>query len=317
MLKIFRGVRHVLVGAATTIAILSFTSCSDDDSSGPTTAPLAASLNSDLSVYDAFVIGSSENNPLFADVYGIRMQPFSIDRVTTDKRISSMGADPSHVIVSAADTDVDRLASVRSDGALLPVDGLGRPHAFTPRLAADRLYYEVPVGDTDASRFFSWNLRSRERSKLFEAAGIGGLTPAGGGRFLLVRSATTSGGVGEVVLREGSKELTSTPFAANAIGFEVGRQWIATTINAPDNSFGNKPESVSLLNRKSGRVQRVEGLQSICWTPDGTRLLARRTTSPGASELVLLDPAKPDQLTEVGSVPNLVIYSGTWLRGNP
>jgi hypothetical protein len=33
------------------------------------------------------------------------------------------------------------------------------------------------------------------------------------------------------------------------------------------------------------------------------------------SPLVLLDPNRPEDLVELGTVPGLAIYSGTWVRG--
>ncbi len=66
---------------------------------------------------------------------------------------------------------------------------------------------------------------------------------------------------------------------------------------------------------KTGKTTRTPGLQLICWSPDGTRLLARRTTSPTDSQLVLLDPAKPSAAVDVADVPGLTIYSGAWVRG--
>ncbi|MGQ0623644.1 MAG: hypothetical protein ACT4PP_03170 [Sporichthyaceae bacterium] len=121
--------RRALAGACAAAALMSLAACSSDD--GERVAAPAPLVERELDSYDAFVLASDENNPLFADVYGLRFEPLVAERVTTMKRISSMGADVDHVVVSAADRDVDRLAVVNGDGTLAPVPGLGRPYAFT------------------------------------------------------------------------------------------------------------------------------------------------------------------------------------------
>lgn len=119
-----------------------------------------------------------------------------------------------------------------------------------------------------------------------------------------------------MVLRKQSGGTRELSFEVEVLGSTIGRRWLAGTVNAPDNSFGNKPQTLVLLDIKSGRTQRIDGLQSVCFTPDGTLLLARRVGDPLSSPLVLLDPNKPADLVELGTVPGLAIYSGSWVRGS-
>ncbi len=131
---------------------------------------------------------SAENDPLFADVYGIRFAPFAIERITTDKRVSSLGADEKHVMVAAADQDVDRLAQVTGAGALNPVPGLGRPFAYTPTLRDGVMYFDDAQGQKSKGeyRYFSWNLRTQKKTLLFQSVkNLGSAQPFGDGRFLV------------------------------------------------------------------------------------------------------------------------------------
>lgn len=117
------------------------------------------------------------------------------------------------------------------------------------------------------------------------------------------------------MVRQASGKTKSFPVTANGFGLELGKNWLATTIQETSGTFGDKPSALELINRATGKFQRIEGLQAVCWSPDGTKLVARRVGDPLSSPLVLLDPNKPNDLVELGTVPGLAIYSGTWVRG--
>ncbi|MGQ0632597.1 MAG: hypothetical protein ACT4P1_16375 [Sporichthyaceae bacterium] len=259
------------------------------------------------------MLASAENNPLFADVYGLRFDPLSAERITTMKRISTMSADADHVVVAAADGDVDRLAVVSGDGTLVPVPGLGRPYAFSPFLSGDKLYYEIATED-DASRSLAFDLQKKSKRIVFESKTLYGGYPRRDG-LVVFGKVTKPGEHSVAVVQMPNGERRELSFGAEVFGGADGKRWLASTINAPDNSFGDKPETLVLLNLRTGKTKRVDGLQAVCWTPDGTKLLARRVGDPLTSPLVLLDPNKPQDLVDLGTVPGLAIYSGTWVRG--
>ncbi|MGQ0623643.1 MAG: hypothetical protein ACT4PP_03165 [Sporichthyaceae bacterium] len=166
------------------------------------------------------------------------------------------------------------------------------------------------------TRFFSFDLDRRAKQQLFDVNGGAGLAPVAGGKLLYGRSTDKIGDASVLEIREKSGKVRTISFKADVFGGSLGTEWTAATINAPDHSFGNKPETLVLLNLKSGKTKRIDGLQAVCFTPDGTRLLARRVGDPLSSPLVLLDPDKPTDLVEVGTVPGLAIFSGTWVRGD-
>lgn len=160
--------RSLAAGVVAVTLLLGVAACAESDSTSPTAASTAPGLARDLSSYDAFVIASAENNPLFADVYGLRFEPLAAERITTMKRISTMGADAERIVVAAADGDVDRLAVVTGDGSLVPVPGLGRPHAFAPVVKDGTIYYEV-LADDDVSRTLAFDLAQKTKKVLFKS----------------------------------------------------------------------------------------------------------------------------------------------------
>ncbi|MGQ0623183.1 MAG: hypothetical protein ACT4PP_00770 [Sporichthyaceae bacterium] len=315
-----RGWSYRLTATIATAALLLAAGCSGEDSQrigGAGPAPSSTAL--DLTSYDTIVIASAPRMPLFADLYGIRFSPFVMERITTDKRVSSLGAGPENIVVAAADQGADQLALVGADGTLRDVPGLGRPFGYNPHVADDTLFYEAieREGEKLINRYFAWDFDRQRQTPLFDyTESLDGITPLSRGRFAFaIAGNDTTEDV--VVVRAKNGALTRFGVGGQGIGLDVGRDLIATTLVGAGDRFGDTPETLVLLDRDTGETEQIPGLQAICWTPDGTRLLARRTTSTTSSELVLLDPAAPTALAVIGSVPNLVIYSGAWVRNNP
>ncbi|HEY3604295.1 MAG TPA: hypothetical protein VGL04_06455, partial [Sporichthyaceae bacterium] len=257
--------------AASAVALLA--GCSGGGSSAATVAPAATSGVRDLTSYDAFVLGSVENNPAAADVYGIKFDPFTVDRITSGKRVSSLGADGKHVMVAAADEDIDKLAEVAGSGELLPVSGLGRPFAYSPTLRDGVMYYADAQGDKakGPNRFFAWDFEKRTNKLLFASKDdLGAPTPLADGRLVLDEA--DDNGNDKVVIRTKKGKLTSFPIGGDASNGPVGADWLAATLVGVGDKFGDKPEALVFLNLKTGKTKRVSGLEAICWSPDGTRL---------------------------------------------
>ncbi|MGQ0464557.1 MAG: hypothetical protein ACT4QG_04470 [Sporichthyaceae bacterium] len=307
-----------LAAAATALTLGLLAGCGSDGPGAATAAqgqptPVARDLGS----YDAFVLASAENNTLFADVYAIRFQPFGIDRITTGKRISRLGADRDHVVVAAGDENVDRLAVVSGTGDLLPVPGLGRPHAFAPKVVDGVVYYrDIDEADReDDSRYFAYNLGDQSKKLLFRTQKTHfGLAPMNGGRT--ISTTDSEDGPVRAVVRDKSGKQNSFDLGDEAgSGGALGRDWFAYALVGVDESGEDKALGLALLNPDTGKIKRVLGVQAVAWSPDGTRLLAKRIGSPTDSALVLLDPAKPEKLLDVHTVSGLAIYSGAWVRG--
>lgn len=272
----------------------------------------------DLSSYDVFLLASAENRLSTSDVYAIRFNPFVVDRITTDKRISSMSADSRQILVAAGDEQIDKLAEVTASGDLQPIPGLGRPHAFTPYLSDGVLYYHDvdDRGPKDQYRFFAWNLADQTKKLLFRStANFGGAKPMTGGRILYLTADKDD--QDNVAIRSKAGRVMQFPLHGITSLVRPGRSLIAATMAGAGDGGGDKPEALVLLDPATGKTKRIAGLQAIGWNPSGTLLLARRIGTPTDSQLVLLDPAHPDAPVRLASVPGLSIFSGSWVRGAP
>lgn len=263
------------------------------------------------------MLGSDQGDPASADVYGVRFQPFAIDRITVGKRVSFLDADSERLVVAAADDGVDRLAQITGAGELTAIPGLGRPFAYAPDLHDGVMYYDDAQGSEKKGefRYFAWDFAKREKKLLFQTNDqLGSASPLGDGRLVLAR--LNENGPEKTLIRNRAGKLKAFEIGGDGHNRAVGRDWIAITLVGEGDRFGDKPEAVVLLDPDSGKNRRIDGLQVITWSPDGKRLLARRTNSATDSALVLLDPAKPGALVDVHTVPGLVIYSGAWVRGD-
>ncbi|MGQ0463827.1 MAG: hypothetical protein ACT4QG_00760 [Sporichthyaceae bacterium] len=313
--------RLAAAATALTLGLLSGCGGGPGAATAAQTPPLPAAR--DLASYDAYVVASAENNHLFGDVYAIRFQPFAIDRITTGKRISSLGADGRDVLVAAGDANIDRLAVVGGTGDLLPVPGLDRPHAFQPTVVNGVMYYTDTdeVDRKDENRYFAYDLRKQTKTLLFRTEKTEfGLTPTHNGR-LLTTTSSEDGPIKVVIRGKAGKKLRSFELGPDAGGGEFGRDWFAYTLVGADERGEDKVVGSALLDFDTGKIKRLPGVQPVAWSPDGTRLLAKRIGSapegsPTDTALVLLDPAKPDTPVDVHIVPGLAIYFGTWVRGD-
>lgn len=301
----------------TALALALLAGCSGEESGEQAAVDTTPPAVRDLNTYDVFVQASAEDNPLFADLYGIRFAPFVVDRITTGKRISTMGADAKHLVVAAADGDVDRLAMVTGAGELQPIPGLDRPYGFSPDVIDGVLYYEDidPEGVKDENRFFAFDLNNGAKKLLFRSAKeYNQLKPLSGGRLLMV--ADGGDGSAQVTIRSKSGDQTRYTLGGQGGAGDLGRDWFAGTLGSPDDNFGGTIEALVLLDPDTGRMKRVPDLQVLSWNPDGTRLLARRAGTGNDSRLVLLDPNKPEAAVDVLTVPGLTIYDAVWVRGD-
>jgi len=264
--------------------------------------------------FEIYLFASAEGNPLFADVYGLTLSPFHVERLTSGKRISTMDANAEHLVVAAADSDVgDRLGYVSDGGAITDIPGLGRPEAFTPKFAAngDLVFSDVTrngSGQVVDSRSFRFDLGTHRKTLLMQAKDIGGAIPLSDGRFAYLN------GHGQLLIEKGHATVKTIRIPDTTQQLMAHNQLAALEQVGQGSNFGDKPTDTVLLDLKTGRQHTVPGWQPICWNPDGTKLLVRRTSDNTDSELALLDPNHPDATpAPLGRIPHLMIYRGAWV----
>lgn len=265
-----------------------------------------------LAQYDAFVLASPENDAATADVYGIRFDPFTVDRITSDKAVSSLGADEQHVIVAAADQQVDKLAEVTGAGELAPIGGLGRPVGYSPTVRDGLIYFDDAEGVRgDRFRFFTFDLAKQSKKLVYSSAeDLGAPKPMADGRLLV----TVAGKDGDsLAIRDKNGKLTALPTLGDIAVVRPGAKYVAVTLVRGGKDGAS--QALLLFDPHTGEKQIIPDLQMVAWSPDGKQFLARRTEDPNESRLVVLDPTK--EPVELGTVPNLSIYGGTWVRGGP
>jgi len=303
--------RSALAGLAAAAALVAgLAGCGDDD---------ASAAEAPLSSFDVVVVASATNDPLHADLYGIRFDPLSAVQITHGKNISTVDATASRVVVAAADGDVDQLALVGADGELSEIPGLGRPFAYNPTFVDDHtLMFDdvlVPKEDIQVNRTLQWDETKRAKTVLFQTTdNLVGSTPGANGQVAVIR--TRKNGRTSVVVRSASGATKEVP-VEGAIGrLDWGPQYIAVGLNDTEAKPGGDPSIATILvDPAAGKQLQLGAAQPIAWTPDGTKLLVRQTGDAANSQLAFFDPAKPDDLQRLGGITGLVIYSGAWVKG--
>lgn len=285
---------------------------------GPPPPPISGRAIADFELY---VQASEESRILFADIYGLDLEPLTPHRLTSGKRISTMDANAEHIVVAAADGDIDRLGYLLDGGEIGPIPGLGRPYAFSPTFETDGSilysdYTEREPGDAGINRFFDWDPQTGKRKLLIKTPSddvYGPVTGPMGQRAVLGQP----GRPNVIVIEDADGGKRSIRVPEDTGGLIWGARWIALGFSVEDQKFGVLPTDLVLLDPESGERKRVDGWEPLTWTPDGTRLLVRKTADPTTSELALLDPNNPDDLEPVGTLPNFTIYGAAWVDRSP
>jgi len=266
--------------------------------------------------FEIYLQASADGNPLFADVYGLTLNPLHVERLTSGKRISTMDADGEHVVVASADSDVgDRLGYVGDGGTVVDIPGLGRPEAFAPAFGRDNtLLFRDPIRN-DATqvtgyRFFRFDEQTGRKTLLTKATGMSGPFPMADGQLGYITDAPHI----RLLIKKGDRLVRTLSLPDTSADFFVGVGFAALTLESSASQFNDKPTDLVLLDLKTGKQRTIPGWHPICWNPDGTRLLVRRTADEGNSQLALLDPAHlKAPPAPVGTIPHLVIYHGSWV----
>jgi hypothetical protein len=311
---LLKRVRAGAAAAVGTCALLATAGCGAGGDAQAAATPTPTTPGRDLTSYDLFMTGSAQKESADAELYGIRFNPFRIDRLTTNKQIQAFGADGQHVVAATRVGDVDELSEVTGQGELAPIPGLGQVRGSAPSLRDGRLYYRNAQGDAATGQYgyFVWDFAHQTSAQLFNASMDERPVPAAGGRFVLTRDG--AGGMKELVVRDGRGELSRFPLNVAVNADRVGRDYAALTTVSGVKAL---PNGLVLVNLVTGKIDRVPGVLVVGWSPDGTRLLGERRTPAGPTQLVLVDPAKPAATpTAIGTVP-FPLFEGVWVRGEP
>lgn len=304
---------RVLIGALTLTLALS--GCGGPGQTAEETAPAVSSAPVDD--FELYVLASAENNRLFADVYAITMGPLTTHRLTAGKRVSTMDATGDHIVVAAADGDVDRLGYVANGGGIVDIPGLGRPPGFRPRNDGGRILFSdfVLTGQKkiEVNRYFSFDPQTRKRTTLLTSrTDFYGPLPLSGE---LHGYGVEDKRAPRLLVKDGKRTVRSFPISSHTGDLFAGKQWLAVDLINDIGGFDLPSVGLDLLDPKTGETHHVDGWQPITWTPDGTELLVRRAGPGTDSELGLLDPSRPQAAPRpLGTIPHLVIYSGAWVQ---
>lgn len=305
--------RSLLAGLAASGLLIGLAGCGEDD---------ASAADAPLSSFDLVVVASATNDPLHADLYGIRFDPLSAVQITHGKNVSTVDATATRVVVAAADGTVDQLALVGSDGTLAEIPGVGRPFAYNPTFVdAHTLMFDdvlVPKENVQVNRTVQWDETAKAKKVLFQTDdNLIGSTPGPGGQVAVIR--TAADGRKSVVIRAASGETRAVAVDGDVGRIDWGPRYIAIALNNTKVQPGGDPSIATiLLDPDNGKQLQLGGSQPVAWTPDGTKLLVRQTGDAKNSQLAFFDPARPDgELQRLGGITGLVLYSGAWVKGDP
>ncbi len=301
--------RRLTAAALVAVLGLGLAGCGSDD----------ASAAADAWSFDLVVVASATNDPLAADLYGIRLDPLTAVRLTQDKKISAVGATADRVVVAAADSRVDQLAFLTAAGELTEIPGLGRPFAYNPSFVdGHTLMFDdvlVPEEDVQVNRTLVWDETAQAKRVLFQTTDtLIGSTPGPEGQVALIR--TRKNGRESVVVRDASGATREIPVEGDVGRLTWGPRYIAVALNSTDRKAGGDPSvALILIDPVAGKQLQLGASQPIAWTPDGSKLLVRKTGDAATSQLAWFDPENPDALGKIGGITGLVIYSGAWMKG--
>ncbi|GAA0609446.1 hypothetical protein GCM10009547_09410 [Sporichthya brevicatena] len=272
-----------------------------------------------LADYDAFVIGRTPDAPETADVYGLRLDPYRLDRITRGLRVSSVAATEGLLVVAAAEGGEDRLGLVNAAGGLLPVPGLGRPAATSVAIVGRTLYYADGGESGGPHRYVGFDLDRHTTTQVLRSSDdVRGIVPMPGGRHALLRIGDGRAD-DEFVVRDRRGRTTAYPLRADVTRMVAGDGWIAAT--APARNGVVTDATTLLLNLSTGRITRMPGYRAAAASPDGSRLLlvGDESDDPMVEGFYVADPTAPRRLTGLSlgmdSNPTL-IGGGVWFRGD-
>ncbi|MGH9010832.1 MAG: hypothetical protein ACRDYF_13440 [Acidimicrobiia bacterium] len=246
-----------------------------------------------------------------AGLYELRLWPVRMDPLTPVRRVSSIGACQSRVIVAAAQAEVgynDHL-QVFSGGRFGPVANLGSPHAFKPTLASDcrMLYFDfIESNGKQEDRVHLWNPSESTDTVIASFPGVGAASWGPNSQIAVVERTPSIQGKEQEdlavhILKSGTRRSLPPPAPRLSSLFWGPANWMA---------FGNGNEDGTIfLQPDSGERHDLAGWAPRAWSPDGKRLLVagaeRRRL--GIVELPDFSTVKP-----LGDAP-IPVHDTVWL----
>ena len=271
--------KRVLAAAvALVVPLVGCSSSGETVNAAPSTSTTTALPPPKIPGVDGRFLSLGGENSLDAGLYELRLWPVRLDPLTPVRRVSSIGACETRVIVAAAQAEVgynDHLQAF-SGGRLGPVENLGSPHAFYPTLAPDcRMMYldsTNPAEGGDA-RVHVWNPSERTDSVIATYPDVGGMCWGPAGKIALVeRNRPPQGSEREDVavhiLKNGTRRSFPLPAARLSDLFWGAENWMAF-----GHRTGDTTDTTIFLQPDSGERHDLPGWAPRAWSPDGKRLL--------------------------------------------
>lgn len=251
-------------------------------------------------------------NYLNAGLYELTFGPPRLQELTPVRRVSSIGACPTAVVVAAAQPEVgydDHLQSFRQ-GRFGPVEGLGTPHDLYPVLGPDcRVLYVQPPAEEDAPDYLHvWDPAAKKDTVVATASEFGGTSWGPGGAIAFVERSRTRQGAEPidrtlVILTAKGQRREMPPPATDTRDFFWGpTNWMA---------FGRHTDDVTiLLKPDTGERHDLPGWVPRAWSPDGKQLLVVEAGSH--RKLGLVDVSDLGTVKPLGEAP-MPVLDTVWL----
>jgi len=306
---------HHAVAVAVAAGALGLTGCSRN---GPSTESSAAA--STTTTVAAPVIPGPPGrflslvgeNYLNAGLYELTFGPPRLQELTPVRRVTTIGACRTAVVVAAAQPEVgydDHLQSFRQ-GRFGPVDGLGTPHAFYPVVGPDcrLLYVEPPPQDDAPERLHVWDPAVKKDTVVATAPEFGGTSWGPGGAIAFVDRSPTRPGFEPVdhalvlLTAKGQRREIPLPATDTRDLFWGATNWMA---------FGRHTGDVTILLRPdTGERHDLAGWLPRAWSPDGKQLLI--VEAGPHRKLGLVDVSDLGTVKPLGEAP-MPVLDTVWL----
>ena len=306
-------IRHAVVVAA--VAAVGLTGCSHNGPSKESSATASTTTTAAAPTIPGppgrFLSLVGENF-LNAGLFELTFGPPRLNELTPVRRITTIGACPTAVVVAAAQPEVgydDHLQSFHQ-GRFGPVDGLGTPHAFSPVLGPDcRFLYDEPPAQEDApDRLHVWDPAAKKDSVVATATEFGGTSWGPGGAIAFVEHSRTRQGAEPVdralviLTAKGQRREIPPPAADTRYLLWGTTNWMA---------LGRHTDDVTiLLQPDTGERHDLTGWVPRAWSPDGKQLLVVEAGSH--RKLGLVDVSDLGTVKPLGEAP-MPVLDTVWL----